>query len=511
MIKPRFTWGLLTAALLVGAAVSCGDDETDPGGTGGTNGGDGDGDSGAGDGDTGGTNGDGDTGGTNGDGDAGNEAGNGGTTGDGDSGMPEGGPPTDCPDLADRTVVELDGEIDADTTWTCDNLYILLDLTYVVGDSVLTVEPGTVVQGDEKAALVVTRGSQLVTEGTATDPVVFTSSLAEGSRAPGDWGGLVLLGEATLNSATGENQIEGIDPTEDRGAYGGTDDESSCGHLQYTRVEFAGDFFGVADNELNAVTLGGCGSGTLLEYVQAHRGLDDGFEFFGGQANAHHLVVSSTDDDGIDWDFGYTGNIQFAVVQQDPDIVPNSTDPNGMEGDNHPTDFGLTPIASPTLYNITLIGGQPAGYGSVLRRGTFGHIYNALYMNFGAGAIDVKDQASADGADNGDLVVANSLFFGNGGVNQFADDTAMDDDNGFDEEAFFTDAALENVVDEDPELGDAESVTAPDFVPAAGSPAATGAATPAGAFFDETAEYIGAFEPGASEDWTEGWTAYPED
>lgn len=514
MIKPRFTWGLLTAALLVGAAVSCGDDDADaPGAGGNTGNGDGDGDSGAGDGDptTGGNGGNG--GNSGGDGDAGNEGGNGGTSGgDGDASTDSGPPPLDCPDLADREVVELDGEIDADTTWTCENLYILTDLTYVVGDSVLTIQAGTVVQGDEKAALVVTRGSQLVTEGTETDPVVMTSSLDVGDRAPGDWGGIVLLGEATLNSATGENQIEGIDPTEDRGAYGGTDDESSCGHLKYTRVEFAGDFFGVADNELNAVTLGACGSGTLLEYVQAHRGLDDGFEFFGGQVNAHHLVVSSTDDDGLDWDFGFTGNIQFAVVQQDPDIVPNSTDPNGTEGDNHPTDFGLTPIANPTLYNITLIGGQPAGYGSVLRRGTFGHIYNAIYMNFGAGAIDVKDQASSDGADNGDLVVSNSLFFNNGGVNHFPDesDPLADDDNSFDEEAFFTDADLENVFDEDPELGDAESVTAPDFVPAAGSPAATGAATPTGAFFDETAEYIGAFEPGG-DDWTAGWTAYPED
>jgi hypothetical protein len=152
----------------------------------------------------------------------------------------------------------------------------------------------------------------------------------------------------------------------------------------------------------------------------------------------------------------------------------------------------------------------------VLRRGTLGFIRNAIFMNAGAGAIDVKDQASSDGALAGDLLVQNSLFFNNGpgdGANQFADETgapADDDDNTFDEADFFMATSEDNQFDADPELGDAESTTAPDFVPAAGSPAADQAATPAGDFFDATATYIGAFEPGG-DDWTAGWTAYPED
>src|SRR5690606_13500288 len=132
------------------------------------------------------------------------------------------------------------GEIASDTTWTADNTYVLTNLTYVAGGSTLTIEPGTVVQGREGSALVVTAGSRLVAEGTAEEPIVLTSAVAEGGRAPGDWGGVVLLGNAPINLPGGTNQIEGIDPTEDRGTYGGTDAAHDCGSLRYVRIEFAG-------------------------------------------------------------------------------------------------------------------------------------------------------------------------------------------------------------------------------------------------------------------------------
>lgn len=510
MIKPRFTWGLLTTALILGAAVSCGDDEADPTNTntGGDGDGDGDGDPGDGDPETD-AGGEGGTGGTNGDGDVdgGNQAGSGGTDGGG-------GAPAGCPDIADRTVVEVDTEISGDTTWTCDNLYVLVDLTFVMDNSVLTVEPGTVVQGDLGSALVVTRGSQLITEGTAVDPVVFTSSNDEGARTAGDWGGVMMLGEAVINITGGENQAEGIEATDDRAAYGGLDDESSCGHLKYTRVEFGGYELSL-DNELNGITLAGCGSGTLLEYVQVHRGLDDGVEVFGGMPNLHHILVTATDDDGFDWDQGFAGNVQFLAVQEDPDVA-GSADPNGIEADNNRDANDAEPRSAPTLYNVTLVGaGYSAGNGIVLRRGTWGTIRNAIITGFAA-SIDVRDPSSVAGTEEDPvaLTVASSLFYENGGGTvHFYDESAdamFNDDNGFDEEAFFTDAAQDNVFDEDADLGDATNVEAPDLVPAAGSPAATGAATPTGAFFDESAEYMGAFEPGGA-DWTAGWTAYPLD
>lgn len=509
MNKPRYVWSLVCVGLL---ATAAGCDDADVTGNGGAD---------AGVGGEGGEGGDGGAGaagngGEGGEGGAG-AAGNGGMGGapgpDGGAGAPDGGDPVvpaSCPDVEDRTEVIVDAEIDADTTWTCDNLYILPDLTYVIDDSVLTIEAGTVVLGDNGSALVITRGSEINSEGTAAAPVVLSTSLPEGSRIAGGWGGLVMLGNATINIDGGENQIEGISPTDDRGTYGGTDDEWNCGHLAYTRVEFAGYQFGT-DNELNGVTLGGCGSETHLEYVQVHRGLDDGIELFGGRPNLDHIVVSSTDDDGLDWDQGFVGNIQFAVVQQDPEVA-GSSDPNGMECDNNGDNNDAAPRSNPTLFNITLIGANyTSGHGMVLRRGTWGSIHNAIITGFATG-IDVRDARTAEGTEEDPvaLTVANSLFFDNGldFPDEVTDPTA-DDDAAFDEEAFFTDAAQENVFGEDPLLSDAFDVEVPNFVPEAGSPAETGAATP-GAGFDATAEYMGAFEPGG-DDWSAGWTAYPVD
>jgi hypothetical protein len=185
---------------------------------------------------------------------------------------------------------------------------------------------------------------------------------------------------------------------------------------------------------------------------------------------------------------------------------PNSD--NGIEADNHPSEYDRSPRSRPTLYNVTFIGATKTGW--VARHGTWGTIRNAIFMGFDQAAVDVRDPEGVAGAEMSPpaLVVENSIFFNNGpgGNTHFPADT---NDEDFDEDAFFRDAARNNKFDEDPELGNATSLTAPDFVPAAGSPAADGAATPPSGF-DTGATYIGAFEPGG-EDWTEGWTAYPED
>src|SRR5688572_19032291 len=200
MGKLRIAMWVLLAGAMVGT-VGCGDDDSDD------NTGDDDGGS-AGSG-----------GGGEEDAGGGSGSGGGGSGGGGDvdgGGMADGGaPPTDCPAVGDREEMLIDGEIDADTTWSCQNLYILTDLTFVVGDSTLTIEPGTVIQGDPETALVITRGSELISEGTVDSPIVFTSSAEEGSRLSGDWGGVILLGDAPINIAAGENNIEGIDPTDD--------------------------------------------------------------------------------------------------------------------------------------------------------------------------------------------------------------------------------------------------------------------------------------------------------
>jgi hypothetical protein len=311
---------------------------------------------------------------------------------------------------------------------------------------------------------------------------------------------LVLLGEAPINVEGGENPIEGIDPTESNGVYGGSDPESSCGTLRYARIEFAGFLFGT-DNELNGLTVGGCGSGTTIDYVQVHLGKDDGVEMFGGTADIKHIIVSGEQDDGLDWDQGWQGRAQNFV------ILHSELSNNGIEADNLDGADDAMPRSMPTMYNFTFLGGGD-GSGMHLRRGTWGMLYNGIVSGFAGAGIDVDSAATALGADDGSLVVANSIFWDNG--EDFSSDSEEDNDNGFDEEAYFTSEDLGNQM-VNPGLGAAAfDLTGPDFVPGANSPAAEGGATPPDdGFFNPCATYIGAFEPGG-EDWSAGWTAYPE-
>lgn len=400
------------------------------------------------------------------------------------------------------------GEITADTTWTADNLYVLTELVFVRSPAVLTIEAGTQVHGNNGSALVVTRGARIEATGTAAEPIVFTSSKAVGMRAPGDWGGVVLLGAAPIN--VGEARIEGIAATDNRGFYGGDDAAHDCGTIRYARIEFAGFEIGEG-NELNGLTVGGCGSGTELDFVQVHFGLDDGIELFGGTASLRHALVTRASDDSLDWDQGWVGTVQFLAVVQDPADADS-----GFEADNGEDNNDALPRSAPTIFNVTLVGtNDPASdeRAMVLRRGTAGIIRNAILMGFPNDAIDVRDPSTVMQTPDG-LLVSHSIFFQNGadGTTHFPDETAGtedDDDGAFDEAAYFQGEGLENRFDIDPMLAQAFSVSAPNLVPGAGSPAAVQAATPPSGF-DATATYVGAFEPGG-DDWTAGWTAFPED
>jgi hypothetical protein len=429
-------------------------------------------------------------------------------------------PPINCPAVEDRQVVlvntelaDEDGNITEDTHFTCDKVYELTELTFIGGNSTLTMDPGTVVHGFDGSALIVTMGSKLEAVGTKEAPIVLTSGYPD-EPVSGDWGGLVLLGEAAVNFSGGTNRIEGIATDDDRGLYGGALNPKAdwdCGQLAYVRVEFAG--YELTDGkELNGISIAGCGSKTTLDYVQVHAGTDDGIEIWGGAPKLRHIVLTGNQDDSLDWDAGWQGSAQFVAIQHHVQ-GPFSSDSNGFEGDNLNNAEDSTPVSDPTISNVTIVGAGlvddlPAGdlYGMTLRRGTAGTIMNSIVMNFAKGALNVGT-SSATLAAAGDLVVSNTLFFNNlnGGDDQFPDETAANDDEGFIEADFFADG-LDNVFDQDPELADPNNETAPNFIPASGSPASDGAAaTPAGF---EAADYLGAFEPGG-EDWTEGWTAYP--
>jgi hypothetical protein len=173
--------------------------------------------------------------------------------------------------------------------------------TYFEGGSSLTIAPGTIIKSDvsQKGALIIERNAQIFAEGTATSPIIFTSGKAVGQRNPGDWGGIILLGNATTNRTT-EPTIEGGVGKK----YGGTNDADNSGIMKYVRIEFAG----IADapgSEINGLTLGAVGSGTTIDYIQVTYGNDDAYEFFGGTVNAKHLIGYATADDDFDFDFGY--------------------------------------------------------------------------------------------------------------------------------------------------------------------------------------------------------------
>lgn len=416
-------------------------------------------------------------------------------------------PAIDAPEATDGTPlptrVDVTAEITGNTTWTADHIYVLKTHIFVRSGT-LTIQAGTQVLGDNGSSIVVTSGAKIDVQGTAAAPVVMTSSQPVGSRLPGDWGGLVLLGLAPINVTGGTSQIEGFPAGTSGTQYGGTAANHDCGKVNYLRVEFAG-FELAPNNELNALTVGACGSATVIDHVQTHLGSDDGVEVFGGTANLKHVIISQPQDDGLDWDFGWVGKAQFVIVQQ------SAFSNIGFECDNNVNANDATPRSQPTIYNATLVGSDraPGGanqkqMGMHLRRGTAAKIYNSIVTSFADYPVDV-DGASTVAQTPANLSIKNSIFFDNGNQATWVDPT--DNDGGFDEGAYFkTDATN---LQSDPRITSALNLASPNFRPGAGSPAltATNAATaPSDGFFDAAA-YLGAV--GGAEDWTLGWTAFP--
>ena len=249
--------------------------------------------------------------------------------------------------------------ISADKTLYSNVTYQLSGKTYVTNGATLTIQPGTRIEGlynsdnTKASALIITRGCKIMAQGTADKPIVFTAQNGQ----KGGWGGLVILGKAVVNQGT-DCKIEGIvEDSETQGVdihFGGTNDNDNSGVLSYVRVEYAGASI-AADNELNAFTFGGVGRGTRLDHCQAFHGADDAFEFFGGCVNGKYLVSTATDDDGLDFDWGYRGTIQYALVTIEPTMT-YSKDPNGVECDNDVSGSSLTPFTPPVLSNLTIVG-----------------------------------------------------------------------------------------------------------------------------------------------------------
>lgn len=403
--------------------------------------------------------------------------------------------------------VTLPGEIDGNTLLSADCTYLLDKLTYVISGT-LSIEAGTDIfglSGAEPAALVVTQNARIDARGTETAPIVFTSGAPLGERISGQWGGVVLLGKAKLsfggaecdgNAGTCTDLIEGLEIGEARGEYGGPDDAHNCGTMEYVRIEFAG-FELSANNELNSLTLGGCGSQTTISHVQAHRGQDDAFEMFGGTPNLDHIVASGMDDDGVDWDQGFRGTVKYFVVDH---FAGGSDDPRGMETDNNGNDFSSEPRSNPEVMYGTLIGGPGTDRGVLNREGTWGRQTGLVVTGFGAAGYDMRDNGWVTGWDT-ELFVKDSCFSGNS-PNYPVDDNDPDDFAAptayFDEPDRLSAAGLGNLV-ADPQLP-AATTASPDTRPSANG------GTPDYTVGNDSC--VGAFGPEGT-DWTTNWTEYP--
>jgi hypothetical protein len=396
----------------------------------------------------------------------------------------------------------LTGTITGTRTLSADTTYTLAGLVIVDDGGRLNIPAGTLLLGStavQPTALIVRRGGRLYSEGTAQAPVVMTSANPPGERRRGDWGGVVLNGSSICNFPAEDCVGEG-----NAGPYGGSDLTDNSGRIVYTRIEFAG--FEVSfGNELNALTLNGVGSGTELHHIQTHYGSDDGFEWFGGTVDLKYALATGISDDSFDYSTGWQGRGQFWIAQQDP----NDAD-SGFEVDGNEDDYNATPFTQPTIYNVTLIGKQggtggtagEAVKGMVLRRGTAGHIRNAIVMGFESAGIDIDNAETVDRINAGLFSVQNSIIFGNG--NNF--DT---DSDGIDEQAIIMQAGWNNRA-VDPGLVAPFNRTAPDFRPATGSAATSGfASPPAGDPFFSTVDFVGGVAPGGTP-WYQGWTTFAQ-
>ena len=434
-----------------------------------------------------------------------------------------------------KPVVEIAGTLFSNQTWTRDKIYLLRGMVYVPADYTLTIEAGTVIRGagpeqdPEKknmaGTLIVERRGKIIAQGTATQPIVFTSAKPVGQRSYGDWGGLVLVGKSPINKVGTTPNPGGIRGTVER--YGEPLDNS--GTLQYVRIEYAGAAQpGGAGNRLGGLSMYGVGNTTRIDHVQVSYSGSDAFTWFGGTANLRNLVAYYSFDDDWSADWGYVGNVQFGVAVRNPEVADRSGS-NAVELENFdpavnvdappvvlvngiPQNapvfanissfaFGTTPVTTNTANGT---GAYQAGL--YLRRNAPISIYNSLYYGYPEGvrleAAETPSSLTSGTIDLKGIVLANVLTpVAGGGV--ITNDQAT---------AYFTAAERANRIIPASELASLllnnfSATNARSFLPQTGSPLLTGAVTGgklANPFFTAVA-FRGAF---GAEDWTAGWTNF---
>lgn len=297
--------------------------------------------------------------------------------------------------------------LDANKTYTISGPVIMADgASLIIGEGVTIKAVAT----GADVYVAIAQGAKIIANGTAANPIVMTSGSA--NPAAGQWGGLIILGKAPINSVTGN-----ATSTSEIGSlpYGGTEISDSSGILRYVRVEYSG---GAADgsSENNGFSFYGVGAGTTVDYIQAYEGADDGIEFFGGNVEVNHAVVINAQDDSIDWTEGFTGKVTNAYVKH------GAEHDKGFECDGYNTDIGNLSNpkfwSKPTVKDVTIVGlGSGTGNEAIrLRAGTQGVFDNILIEGFAEG-FDLDGDAGADsdnptgtGVINGDLDATNVTF-----------------------------------------------------------------------------------------------------
>ena len=444
------------------------------------------------------------------------------------------------------------GDITTNTTWYRDTTYTLNGFIHVANGATLTIESGTTIKGDFTtvgSSLFILRGAKIIAIGTAAQPIVFTSSQPVGQRRPGDWGGLIIVGNAVINRTGVEIEIEGTNTasgstpgTNYKVTYnGGTTNTDNSGELRYVRVEYAG-YAPTPNAELNSFSFAAVGSGTKLSFLQAMAGLDDSFEFWGGTVDATNLVSYESGDDHFDMSEGFQGRLQFLIALQaarlpartglpgGPSSDPQGIENDGCEGAGCINGRNQTPFTTPVVANFTLIGtndialtGTSGGVGVLLRRGTGGYYVNGVVARWPRAALSIRDtetfarassviipdMTTTDLAIRNVLIAESSVAFQTAATGQFALDlagNAIVQDNAATAATLFT--AFPTTI------GTTTTAAAFDWTPPAASAAATGGlatfsgklSAAAGAAVTATA-YRGAAAPGGTKWWL-GWTVY---
>lgn len=455
----------------------------------------------------------------------------------------------------DRPVVQVTTDVTTNTTWTSGNIYQLTKIVSVANGATLTIQEGTRIIGapisagvaPAVTALMVLRGSRIEAIGSAAQPIVFTSSAAAGNRFPGDWGGIIIVGNATANR-TGRTVVEGPAPADTVSWNGGNLDNDNSGSMVYTRVEFAGAA-AILNVELNAYSMYAVGRSTRFEYNQAVRGLDDQFEFFGGTVDSRYLVSYEAGDDHFDAAEGHRGRHQYLIaLQTGPRVSPRPGNPGSLSAEQNGFEidgcgsaagtcaggFSSTPYTMPVFANFTIIGpgagvlptraGGDGGVGMLLRRGTGGVWMNGVVGRWPEAGLALFDSSStylrlADDSLN----IRNVLSIDNPRTFDVAGTS-----NRFGTEDKFTGANITTSADAAHTLfvsvpTAATSIangTALDWRPAAGSAIRTGGTgttlpgligNRVNNYFGGTmvgTTYRGAVEPDVATPWYAGWTVY---